>query len=650
MDFFEHQERARRKSLILILYFAVAVVLIIVAVYFAVSVAFFGMGSYMEDLDAAKRIINSELFLGVAGATLFLILCGTLYKVAALSGGGETVALSQGGRLVPPASSNHHERKVLNVVEEMAIASGMPVPTVYVLEEQGINAFAAGYTVDDAVIGVSRGCIELLSRDELQGVMAHEFSHILNGDMRTNIRLIGVLHGIILIGLLGRGILRSIGQSTRHVRRRSNNKGGGGGIFAILFLGAFLVAIGYIGVLFGRLIKSALSRQREYLADASAVQFTRNPDGIAGALKKIGGLVHGSTIAHPGAEEVSHMYFGNALKPSFFNGFATHPPLEKRIRRIDPSFEGTYPIVTGEPVRSKSRKQPKRPHVPLPFPFPMGGKSFPVLPEMVVAGIGAPRTEHLPYSNGLQESFPSLLGEMARDAYGARAVIYGLLLDSDEQIRKRQLAILSEKADNIVLRDLKKLLPELEELPTEIRLPLLDLTLPSLEGISPEQCITLSKNAQRMMEADKEIDLFEFMLQCIFQNHFRTRFGSLRKGRTQSYSLKPLHTECQLVLSLLAHLGEEQKEGAELAFRLGAIKLNLPDEPLTLLPKESCGLAALKDSLDKLKAVSPKQKRLLVEACATAAIADREITVKEGELLRAVCAVLDCPLPPLLIA
>ena len=307
MDFFESQDAARQKTGRLVLLFVLAVVSIIVSVYLVVSGALF----YTAETEEA-RLWHPELFLAVATATVAVVAGGSLYKIAQLRGGGRVVAEALGGRLIPRDATDPQQRKILNVVEEMAIASGVPVPEVFVMEEEpGINAFAAGKTFSDAAIGVSRGAMKLLTRDELQGVIAHEFSHILNGDMKLNLRLIGVLHGILILAIIGRIVLRSAAFSGGG---RSRDDKGAGAIFMILGIG--LLAIGYIGVFFGHLIKSAISRQREFLADASAVQFTRNPDGIGGALKKIGGLSYGSKLINGRAEEVSHMCFGNALPPT----------------------------------------------------------------------------------------------------------------------------------------------------------------------------------------------------------------------------------------------------------------------------------------------------------------------------------------------
>ncbi|MGI9241365.1 MAG: M48 family metallopeptidase, partial [Verrucomicrobiales bacterium] len=349
MDFFQSQDAARKKTKFLVVYFAMAVIGIILSIYSMLyPVLKYGEqksrttgapSNYQPEAQQLRRTAFFQLdwFLMVAASVSGVILIGSGYKTLMLSSGGATVARDIGGRRVDPNSGDADERKLMNVIEEMAIASGVPVPEVYVMDQEpGINAFAAGKTFSDAAIGVSRGAMKLLNRDELQGVIAHEFSHILNGDMKLNLRLIGVLHGILILTIIGRIILRSAAYSGRS----SRDDRGAGVFFMVLGVGLFI--IGYIGVFFGHLIKSAVSRQREYLADASAVQFTRSPDGIGGALKKIGGLSYGSRLLNARAEEVSHMTFSNALPSGFVAALASHPPLPDRIKAIEPSWDGKF--------------------------------------------------------------------------------------------------------------------------------------------------------------------------------------------------------------------------------------------------------------------------------------------------------------------
>jgi Zn-dependent protease with chaperone function len=344
-DFFDRQDAARRNTTRLVVLFVLAVVAIMVSIHVLLAVALGYLGAHPAG-GAERSLLTDPAIAAVAFVgTLIVVGGGSLFKVAQLRGGGRVVAEQLDGRLVSPDTTDPAERQLMNVVEEMAIAAGMPAPPVYLMErEAGINAFAAGFAPGEAVIGVSRGAAEQLSRDELQGVIAHEFSHILNGDMRLNIRLIGLLHGILIVGMLGYFVLRMTAFSG-HRGRRSRDQGNA--MLPILAIGLGLMIVGFFGTFFGNLIKAAVSRQREFLADAAAVQFTRQPDGIAGALKKIGGLPAGSTIQNPNAPEASHMFFGRATS-GFSAMFSTHPPLRERIRRIDPSWDGTFPeVATG---------------------------------------------------------------------------------------------------------------------------------------------------------------------------------------------------------------------------------------------------------------------------------------------------------------
>ncbi|MDO8906767.1 M48 family metallopeptidase [Hydrogenophaga sp.] len=338
MDFFGQQDRARTKTTALVLYFVLAIVFIIGSVY-AASLLILHFTQVQTDPGTPVALASwgsiapwdLQLFGWVVAGTLGVVTVGAAYKFLRLSRGGSEVAEELGGRLLAAEPTDADERRLRNVVEEMALAANVPVPKVYVLDnDAGINAFAAGHSAKDAAIGITRGGMTLLTRDELQGVIGHEFSHLLNGDMRLNIRIMGVLFGIVCLTVIGRVLLYSRG-------------GGNRGRAPMMLLGVALLAIGALGVLFGRLIQAALSRQREMLADASAVQFTRNPAGLAGALRKIGSV--GARIDSPHAGEASHMFFENGLGKPVFGWLATHPPLAERIRAIDPSWDGRFDAI-----------------------------------------------------------------------------------------------------------------------------------------------------------------------------------------------------------------------------------------------------------------------------------------------------------------
>ncbi|MFG0313903.1 MAG: M48 family metallopeptidase, partial [Phycisphaerales bacterium] len=345
MDFFEHQDQARKATRrFMFLYFGAVITICV-----AVGVLFGLLAIALGDAPAEKQMPVALVIGGAAaGLSAVIILCGSVYRIRDLRGGGASVARGLGGIYIDPSTRDPDERRVLNVVEEMAIASGVPVPPVFMMpNEKRINAFAAGYAPGDAVIGVTHACVHGLTRDELQGVMAHEFSHILNGDMRLNIRMIGFLNGILIITIAGKLLF----EISPHVGRSREG-------LAFMFLGFIvaicLVTIGSIGALSSRVIQSAVSRQREFLADASAVQFTRNPHGIADALRRIGGSA-GGKIRHPRVEEASHMFFSQAK--SLSATLATHPPLKERIKRVLPSWDGTFL----DPLIPTDRKEEKKP-------------------------------------------------------------------------------------------------------------------------------------------------------------------------------------------------------------------------------------------------------------------------------------------------
>ena len=351
MDFFEAQEYAQKRTKWLVLWFALAVIAVVAAVDF---LFYLFLGQKMgEDLVPFLAMVSF--------ATAGIIVIASLFKTKQLGRGGEVVAHDLGGRLVMPGSTDFQEKRLLNIVEEMAIASGMPVPQVFLMdEEESINAFAAGTEPSNAVIGVTRGCVQRLTRDELEGVIAHEFSHILNGDMRLNMRLMGIVFGLLVISIIGRGMVEMLRYQSQG--RRRNSKEGGGALLALFLIGLGLLVIGSLGVLFGRLIQAGISRQREFLADASAVQFTRNPSGISGALKRIGGLAGLTKMKSAKASEASHMFFSNGGMFSF--GLATHPPLDVRIKAIEKNWDGEFleselkPVASERVEKKRERKSP----------------------------------------------------------------------------------------------------------------------------------------------------------------------------------------------------------------------------------------------------------------------------------------------------
>lgn len=648
MDFFERQDKARRNTKLLVFYFVVAVGLIIASVYFASLLIFHGATTQRRRGEVPIFTLwNPKLFLIAAGGTLAIITGGSLFKTAQLSSGGSAVAESLGGRLVDSNTHDPPERRLLNVVEEMAIASGVPTPQVYVLDhEQGINAFAAGHTPNDAAIGVTRGCLAMFKREELQGVIGHEFSHLLNGDMRLNLRLMGIIFGIVCLAVIGRVLL--------HTRGGSKDKN------PLPLLGIVLVMLGWVGVFFARLIQAAVSRQREFLADASAVQFTRNPDGLSGALQKIGALHEGSRLETEHAQEASHMFFGNALKSSFFNAFATHPPIEERIRAIDPNWGGRFPdlagadddgfeTVPGKQLRPRSAFPPIIPGFPA-GPTRLATAATAIPAASVLPSLGNPTPLHLRYAVELRDSLPEGVRAAARDPKGATTLLYALLLSEDATARPQQLAELAHRTTPAIHEQTLALWPEVRPLAQRARLPVVNLALPALRQLHADEFQKFNDTLIWLIESDEQIVLFEFVLQKIIQRQIAPHFTRLRPSPTQYYTFKPLAPDCAVLLSALAHSGETGPAEVAKAFQNGAKFVRATNASLTLRSRDECGLAEINQSLDRLTQAVPQIKKNLLEACVQVVGADGVIQEAEAELLRAIAETLDCPMPPFVIA
>lgn len=673
MNFFEQQEQARRKTGLLVWLFVLAVAGLIAGTYVLVMALFLGGVEQMaenQDLVAQlgpATIWRPDIFAGVAFAIGLVVGGGSLYKTAALASGGETIANMLDGRRLETNSTDPTERKVLNVVEEMAIAAGLPPPPVYMMDhELGINAFAAGYKSEEAVIGVTRGCVKQLTRDELQGVIAHEFSHILNGDMRLNIRLIAIVHGILLVGLIGYYLLRIAAASSS--RRSSNDKGGGTVPFIALGLG--LMAVGFAGTLIGNLIKAAVSRQREFLADASAVQFTRSK-GIAAALQRIGGLNAGSNLDCPRASEASHMFFASGVNALF----ATHPPLTERIARIDNDF-----LLTQQATQtvSKASGSPSTttPGMPIPAPaFAPGAVGFagpsgpnggavgggavggsvagavplppspstpPPLPtpEQAVDAIGKTTPQQIARSHELLEALPAVLRDAAHEPFGARAVIYALLLDADFTSCQKQFERLAAEADPAVYRTTLSLHKQTVALPREVRLPLADICLGPLKDLSPEQYERFRENIHALAAADNRLSLFEWALQKVVLHVLDPHFGRQQRKRGRR---RPAAADVAIVLSAVSHAGGDDNEAVQTAFDRGAEATGLA--ALTLQPWNRNMFKQLDAALDALTKIPSQSKARLVKGLAETAAADGKVIARELELLRAVAIALDCPMP-----
>ena len=634
MNFFQHQQQARNSTRNLVLLFGLAVLSLIAMTNLLVMFAFGFFNSDTQGITTAAIVFDWQMIAAISIAVLSVIFIGSVYKISSLSSGGTAVAEMMGGKLLSHGGNDPDKQKVLNVVEEMAIASGTPVPPVYLLEEAGINAFAAGFTPSDAVIGVTRGTIETLSRDQLQGVIAHEFSHIHNGDMRLNIRLIGILHGILVLGIIGYYLMRSGAHS------RKNGA-------AALGIGLGLMVIGYSGTFFGNIIKAAVSRQREFLADASAVQFTRNPDGISGALINIGASQAGSTLEHPETSEISHCLFGAGMS-SFYSGlFATHPPLEERIKRVKPSWNGKFvankpkPKVTTDSKKTTDEREDKK-------------RTIAATAAVILAGAeqlnqtGQTEQVHLQAAIKLLNSLPKAFAKAVREPYGARAVVYTLLMDNkDIDVYRRQLSHIEYNADSGVAQQVSVLLDKCDQLGTEMRLPLLELALPSLRQLSLPQYELFKSIVERLIDLDGRISLFEWILKKLVFHHLDRVFNKTSAGARHYVSKNKLVPEISLLLSVMAQIDKQNNLTSQQAF--DAAKQHLGNIDISLVAEEDINFSKLEGALDGLSNLVPLDKSDVLKACAACLTADKQVTVKEAELYRAISEVLDCPAPLLII-
>ncbi|WP_236171869.1 M48 family metallopeptidase [Pseudomonas pseudonitroreducens] len=633
MNFFEHQDRARKQTGRLVLLLTIAVVCLVTITSFALGWLWRHLGEPALHLTSRASLPDPELYLSVAAVIVGVVVLGALYKQVQLSAGGKVVAESLGGRLLNLSAGNADERRLLNVVEEMALASGSPVPPVYVLEDGSINAFAAGLTPRDAVIGITRGAIEQLERNELQGVIAHEFSHIHHGDMLLNTRLTALLHGMLLLGLIGGMLLRGWSETSSGVRistRSSNDKNGGGSVVLLVIgAGVVLYVLGYVGTFFGQLIKASVSRQREYLADASAVQFTRDPSTIAGALKKIGGNPQGALLSAPRAAEFSHMYFGDGVGSSWFD---THPPLKDRIRRVDPGWDGRYPKFEPRldvPLMNKEA-----------WTAAVTGQPYqPSAVEVAVASVGAPTVAHLQEARSTLQRLDERLQRAAHDSEGAEALVYGLLLDSEPGLRARQLEAVKQRLNLSLALQLDLLEESLQHLDPGQRLPLLDLAMPALKQLDTKGFLALRENMALLIKLDGKVKLLEWTLLRIIERNLRP--GS---GKLGNVALADLADACATLLAFLARVGETSDLQTEQAFADAWGGLPFPPCPLPA----AASLRDLENALKQLEQLRPLQKPQLLKALARCIEHDGRITAGEAELMRAVADILDCPMPPLL--
>lgn len=662
MDFYSRQAAARSQSRWLVIGFFLA----LLAVALSLDVVLF---TFMASGEAGHPAVAPLEFAathpGVAVFSTLLVMgvlgLASFYKSLELRGGGGVVARNLGGVLVPPDTTDPRKKRLLNVVSEMAIASGVPMPEVYVLEqEQAINAFAAGHTPANAAVTVTQGALETLSRDELQGVIGHEFSHILNGDMRLNVQLMGWLFGLFVVALIGRLIVNFSPRS-----RRDNNNG-------MIALGFAVMVLGYVGLFLGRLLQAAVSRQRERLADASGVQFTRNPQGLKSALVKIAALPEGSLLATPHAEQAAHMFFADGLNRLF----ATHPPLLDRIRELDPQFDEAEIARVGAemersgPAHMANADAPDTVQAangersgPLRIPdddlsgavqmetgepsaglqgeaTPAGRGTSACSPGLVSALAGSVAPKHIEQARAIQAALPDMVREFQSPGR-AQALVLALLLSKDPATRRAQVEWLGRTLSVANFAVIQQIEAQVDAIDPMLRLPALQQVFPSLRRAPLEQRQALAQLASGLIHADGGIDPFEFSLAKLLETLLNDDLSSAVPHG--SLSVSDAQVEIRVLLATLAQVGANDQPAAEAAFEVG-VRGVLPERPGRFAPLGNWP-QQLSEALPKLDRLSPVAKKSVIEAMVRTIASDGVMTEAESELLRAVSAVLHCPLP-----
>ncbi|WP_038247976.1 M48 family metallopeptidase [Ghiorsea bivora] len=627
MDFFQYQAAAKRNTFWLYVLFAVAMLTIVVAVYAVVTLSLYLLPLLVRDMAVPTQFWAFDRFVMVSLSTVSLILMGSWYKIRQLKqGGGIAIAQMLGGRRLK-ASKDPLERQLRNIVEEMAIASGVPTPAVFILEQRGINAFAAGYAFHDTAIAVTRGAMEVLSRDELQGVIAHEFSHILHGDTGLKMQMMGLLHGITMISDVG--ILMIAGRSSVSYSGRMR-----GSHPVIMLSGVLFFAVGLLGMLAADMIKAAMSRQREYLADASAVQFTRNPEGIGNALKVIGGYQAGSRLQLPEMQQVSHLFFGEALKVWWkSNWWASHPPLISRIQRIDPRFRGRIAKIDEPSVRAKNQA-----FAISHFSPPPNAETLQQNVEQVMQSIGEPDAQHLNRAHYLMQQIPEDIHDLLSDTFVAKCMTYFLLLDSNKEISWQQMQMISTLDASQALAEVLRIRSLMPNMRAELKLPILDIVSPQLSELSAEQQCVFLDTLKKLIAANRKVSLFEYLL---YQN-FLYSFGFKGKKSPNTYiPIARMKAEVEILLDRVCCMNQTNKPRHMKAKALAQI---FPNEKV----KQGIGKSNLKDvikALEKLNVCSFEDKKKLLQAIVYCVLSDGLVSTEELETMRLISMMLGCPMP-----
>ena len=610
MNFFRAQDEARGRTTKLVVLLVLAILMLTGSLY---AIAVYAKGELME--RGSLDWFQPKLFLATSGTALVVILGTSWWRISELAKGGAFVAQSLGARPVSPHTKDLAERRYLNIVEEMSLAAGLPMPACFVVDQDTtINAFAAGNNPQDAAVAVTRGALTYLNRDELQGVIAHEFSHIGNGDMKLNLRIIGTIAGLTALSQLGYILMR--------LMRLADDKDSAKVGIPLAIGGLVIFLLGLGGVLFARIIQASVSRQREYLADASAVQFTRNPEGLAGALKKIAGLKGGQREASTSELETQHLFFSSTGGFMEFI-FSSHPPIGDRIRRLLPTFDGVIPDV--EPVAASDEL--------------VAGLSGRQSATAIPPPIRAARAHRIPTNLeiqdavGFQGTLPMELRASAADSIGAMAIVLGLILRQNPELRAQQLQTARGLAGGEVIAEALRLAPRLQALPAGSRLPLLDLSMPALRQLSKAQ-LALFRLAIQKVGFDANDGLIVLLVQASMRRYLDD------VGRSGPPPLVGLSVSYALVLSAVVRTSRETALAQQEAFALGVAELARPDLATTILPESEVDLQKVDEALAVIAVQSVFERRRFVRACGVAMLHDDVAEAAEIEILRAVADTL----------
>jgi len=692
MNFYQAQDEARKRTHLLLLFFSFSVLTLVILTNFCVAI-------FILYSDPANSLAGgSPLHFDIEGLGFWnalwawlntlvlalgwkkftwttLLVCGVIsismgFKWSSLRSGGRVVAESLGGQVILPNTDDRKQKRLLNIVEEVALASGVPVPQVFLLaNEQGINAFAAGLSTEDAVVAVTQGALDSFNRDQLQGVIAHEFSHILNGDMRLNMKLIAVLYGILMIGQSGTIFMRMAYPGRRSYRTSRDKNGAAIGFFAF---GLALWIIGLLGKFFGALIKSAVSRQREFLADASAVQFTRNPEGIGQALSIIGGAQKQSIIEHPKGDEIAHLFFSSqtGVSKAYQMGlafFATHPPLEQRILKILPNWKGRFLKLGANDVFEKECSDQE-----IISGFASQGSSNSTF-EAVQGNQGA--TFHstdasFQFEEGggfqLEEKVLSVGQEAKKNAndfgaikamliepFDAQLVVFSLLLSTDKGTHEKQVAFIQKSFPECV-DQVNAIYVKTSKMTPDQTLVILEVAMPTLKLFSKQQYQDVRSLLMQLIHADGKVDLFEWLLFQLLRQYCDRFFGLSSPIKPKYKKLSQLSGYYQVVLSRVVYYGfdvqidftslDDDRSKSQLTHAFDQACKEVGLKNLKLMPFEKCNGVSFSRSVSELSLAYPLVKPLLLKGLTKAVQADSKVNKQEFYVVKGIAAILDCPL------